>query len=24
VYKPISGERVGIVLCGANTDAVSF
>ena len=23
-YKPIPGERVGIVLCGANTDAVSF
>jgi threonine dehydratase len=23
-YKPASGERVGIVLCGANTDAVSF
>ena len=24
VYKPAPGERVGIVLCGANTDAVSF
>ena len=24
VYKPTSAERVGIVLCGANTDAVSF
>jgi threonine dehydratase len=24
VYRPTSGERVGIVLCGANTDAVSF
>jgi threonine dehydratase len=23
-YKPAPGERVGIVLCGANTDAVSF
>jgi threonine dehydratase len=23
-YQPASGERVGIVLCGANTDAVSF
>lgn len=23
-YEPASGERVGIVLCGANTDAVSF
>ena len=23
-YKPSPGERVGIVLCGANTDAVSF
>jgi len=24
VYRPAPGERVGIVLCGANTDAVSF
>jgi threonine dehydratase len=24
VYKPAPGERVGVVLCGANTDAVSF
>jgi len=23
-YEPTPGERVGIVLCGANTDAVSF
>lgn len=23
-YKPAPGERVGIVLCGANTDAVNF
>jgi threonine dehydratase len=23
-YKPAPSERVGIVLCGANTDAVSF
>jgi threonine dehydratase len=23
-YKPAPGERVGVVLCGANTDAVSF
>jgi threonine dehydratase len=23
-YQPAPGERVGIVLCGANTDAVSF
>jgi len=23
-YKPAPGERVGIVLCGANTDAVTF
>ena len=23
-YEPAPGERVGIVLCGANTDAVSF
>ena len=24
VYRPAAGERVGIVLCGSNTDAVSF
>jgi threonine dehydratase len=24
VYKPAPGERVGVVLCGANTDAVKF
>ena len=24
VYEPTASERVGIVLCGANTDAVSF
>jgi threonine dehydratase len=23
-YKPAPGERVGVVLCGANTDAVNF
>lgn len=23
-YRPAGGERVGIVLCGSNTDAVSF
>lgn len=23
-YEPASRERVGIVLCGANTDAVNF
>jgi threonine dehydratase len=24
VYRPAAGERVGVVLCGSNTDAVSF
>ena len=24
VYRPAAGERVGIVLCGSNTDAVKF
>ena len=23
-YRPAPGERVGVLLCGANTDAVSF
>jgi threonine dehydratase len=23
-YRPAAGERVGIVLCGSNTDAVKF
>lgn len=23
-YRPVAGERVGVVLCGANTDAVHF
>jgi threonine dehydratase len=24
VYRPVPGERVGVVLCGSNTDAVTF
>jgi threonine dehydratase len=24
VYQPTAGERVGVVLCGSNTDAVTF
>jgi threonine dehydratase len=24
VYRPAAGERVGVVLCGSNTDAVTF
>jgi threonine dehydratase len=24
VYRPATGERVGVVLCGSNTDAVTF
>jgi threonine dehydratase len=23
-YEPAEGERVGVVLCGGNTDAVKF
>jgi threonine dehydratase len=23
-YKPASGERVGVIVCGGNTDAVNF
>jgi threonine dehydratase len=23
-YRPAPGERIGVVLCGANTDAIDF